>query len=206
MLTNSLSFNWSGSNPYREICKNLVSTSCKRFFPYSVLVVEQHGGFPEQKVVIFVLRKKKPAVCQLPVPAAPPGCPDLAGSFPCLAAHYRVSGRCMASKCPCLPRDARRPQQVPAAPPAPWQRPAGREASGAREEPQGGHPFPSGSGPVFKPCLCSWAHAAKTRVPFLPRAVWKQQQPVKYTGALPLKNKELSHQLPGRGKGAFVMP
>lgn len=46
----------------------------KTFFSYSVLAVEQRGGFPEKKVVSFVLRgkktkknqKPKPTVCRLP--------------------------------------------------------------------------------------------------------------------------------------------
>lgn len=59
MLTNSLRFNWSGSNPYREICKNLFPTSCRFFSPLSFGCWTMRGSFPVQKVAIFVLRKKE---------------------------------------------------------------------------------------------------------------------------------------------------
>lgn len=60
----------------------------KTFFSYSVLAVEQRGGFPEKKVVSFVLRgkktkknqKPKPTVCRLPWPGGElPGQPPLHG-------------------------------------------------------------------------------------------------------------------------------
>lgn len=46
MLTNSLRFNWSGSNPYREMGKSLFLTLVQKIYRMG-LIFEQLGGFQE---------------------------------------------------------------------------------------------------------------------------------------------------------------
>lgn len=103
MLTNSLCFNWSGSNPYREICKDLFSTSCERFFSYLILVAKQHRGFQTNRWYFLCLRKK-------------PGCPDCARGFslPCCAPQGQQLLHGLKMSLPSL--RCPHPLQVPAAP------------------------------------------------------------------------------------------
>lgn len=58
MLTNSLRFNWSGSNPYREMGKSLFLTLVQKIYRMG-LIFEQPGGFQEDMEVISVLRNKR---------------------------------------------------------------------------------------------------------------------------------------------------
>lgn len=85
-------------------------------------------GFPEQKVVIFMLRKRTSIVCWLPSLDVL----TWQGAFPAFLRTPGSPAATPASERSCLPRDARRPQQVPAAPPTPWQTP--RKQGGLRSE------------------------------------------------------------------------
>lgn len=60
-LTNSLRSNWSGSNPYREICRNLSSTPCKKlFFPTRFWLSNNAGASQRRRWSVLCLGEKKP--------------------------------------------------------------------------------------------------------------------------------------------------
>lgn len=159
MLTNSLCFNWSGSDPYREICKDLFLTSCERFFFLLDFGWQTTQGLSNQQVVFFVFKKNKNldaltrvggflALVHTPGPAA--------------VAWPRNVPEMPAPLCRCL--------QPPALsqPPAAW-------GPQEREELQGGHAVPSESSPILETCLHSWARAAKTGMPFLEHKSCKEK-------------------------------